>query len=134
MNLQQINLKQFMPTVLFFGITGGLLQILITILPIKVWWILPVYPIVIILTVLTLKVKKQMEITYLKAFLTLVLTIMLMTYILYFYIFLFENVNTAITLAGHARRFFSTLGLTFVFSAIIGLFFIKRKQSQAQTT
>ena len=134
MNLQQINLKQFMPTVLFFGITGGLLQILITILPIKVWWILPVYPIVIILTVLTLKVKKQMEITYLKAFLTLVLTIMLMTYILYFYIFLFENVNTAITLAGHARRFFSTLGLTIVFSAIIGLFFIKRKQSQAQTT
>ena len=52
MNLQQINLKQIMPTVLFFGIIGGLLQILITILPIKVWWILSVYPIVIILNLL----------------------------------------------------------------------------------
>lgn len=134
MNLEQINLKRIMPTVLFFGIIGGLLQILITILPIKVWWILSVYPVVIFLTVLALKVKKQMEITYLKAFATLVLTIMLMTYMLYFYIILFENVNTAITLAGHARRFFSTLGLTIIFSAVIGLIFIKRKQSQAQTT
>ena len=133
MNLQQINLKQIMPTVLFFGIIGGLLQILITILPIKVWWILSVYPIVIILTVLVLKVKKQMEITYLKAFLTLVLTIMLMTYMLYFYIILFENVNTAITLSGHARRFFSTLGITILLSAVIALLFLKRNQSKIQT-
>lgn len=133
MNLQQINLKQIMPTVLFFGIIGGLLQILITILPIKVWWILSVYPIVIILTVLVLKVKKQMEITYLKAFLVLVLTIMLMTYMLYFYIILFENVNTAITLAGHARSFFSTLGITILLSAVIALLFLKRNQSKIQT-
>ena len=133
MNLQQINLKQIMPTVLFFGIIGGLLQILITILPIKVWWILSVYPIVIILTVLVLKVKKQMEITCLKAFLVLVLTIMLMTYMLYFYIILFENVNTAITLAGHARRFFSTLGITILLSAVIALLFLKRNQSKIQT-
>lgn len=133
MNLQQINLKQIMPTVLFFGIIGGLLQILITILPIKVWWILSVYPIVIILTVLVLKVKKQMEITYLKAFLVLVLTIMLMTYMLYFYIILFENVNTAITLAGHARRFFSTLAITILLSSVIALLFLKRNQSKIQT-
>ena len=133
MNLQQINLKQIMPTVLFFGIIGGLLQILITILPIKVWWILSVYPIVIILTVLVLKVKKQMEITYLKAFLSLVLTIMLMTYMLYFYIILFENVNTAITLAGHVLRFFSTLGITLLLSAVIALLFLKRNQSKIQT-
>jgi uncharacterized membrane protein YjdF len=133
MSLQEINLKQIMPIVLLFGITGGLLQILITVLPIKVWWILSVYPIVIILTVLTLKVKKQMEITYLKAFLTLVLTIILMTYILYFYIILFENVNTAITLAGHARRFFSTLGITVILSALIALLFFKRHQSKIQT-
>ena len=133
MNLQQINLKQIMPKVLFFGIIGGLLQILITILPIKVWWILSVYPIVIILTGLVLKVKKQMEITCLKAFLVLVLTIMLMTYMLYFYIILFENVNTAITLAGHARRFFSTLGITILLSAVIALLFLKRNQSKIQT-
>lgn len=133
MNLQQINLKQIMPTVLFFGIIGGLLQILITILPIKVWWILSVYPIVIILTVLVLKVKKQMEITYLKAFLVLVLTIMLMTYMLYFYIILFENVNTAITLSGHARRFFSTLAITILLSSVIALLFLKRNQSKIQT-
>ena len=133
MNLQQINLKQIMPTVLFFGIIGGLLQILITILPIKVWWILSVYPVVVILTVLVLKVKKQMEITYLKAFLALVLTIMLMTYMLYFYIILFENVNTAITLAGHALRFFSTLGITLLLSAVIALLFLKRNQSKIQT-
>ena len=133
MSLQEINLKQIIPIVLLFGITGGLLQILITVLPIKVWWILSVYPIVIILTVLTLKVKKQMEITYLKAFLTLVLTIMLMTYILYFYVILFENVNTAITLVGHARRFFSTLGITVILSALIALLFFKRHQSKIQT-
>jgi hypothetical protein len=133
MSLQEINLKQIIPIVLLFGITGGLLQILITVLPIKVWWILSVYPIVIILTVLTLKVKKQMEITYLKAFLTLVLTIVLMTYILYFYVILFENVNTAITLSGHARRFFSTLGITVILSALIALLFFKRHQSKIQT-
>jgi hypothetical protein len=131
MNLQQINLKQIMPTVLFFGIIGGLLQILITILPIKVWWILSVYPIVIILTVLVLKVKKQMEITYLKAFLTLVLTFMLMTYILYFYIITFVNPDNGIPLEHHAWIFFIMLGLAFVSGAIMGLFFLKTNNRQA---
>lgn len=84
-------------------------------------------------TVFALKAKKRIEITYLKAFAALVLTFMLMTYILYFYIITFENPDNGITLMGHAWRFFGMLGLAIALGAIMGLFFIKRNHSQEQT-
>jgi hypothetical protein len=84
MSLQEINLKQIMPIVLICGLSGGGLLILSTLLSNKGWWSIPVYAMVMIATVLVLKAEKRFKITYLKAFLAVVLTFMLMTYILYF--------------------------------------------------
>ncbi|MDO8994533.1 hypothetical protein [Daejeonella sp.] len=125
MNLQQINLKQIMPTVLIFGLTGGALLILSTMLSNKGWWSIPIYAIVMIVTVIVLKAEKRFKIAYLKAFLTLVLTFMLMTYILYFYIITFVNPDNGILLVGHAWIFFIMLGLAITSGAIMGLFFLK---------
>ena len=134
MDLQQINLKQIMPTVLIFGLSGGGLLILSKLLSNKGWWSIPIYAMVMIATVLALKVKKQIEITYLKAFLTVVLTFMLMSYILYFYIIAFVNPDNGIPLMGHAWRFFAILGLAIFSGAIMSLFFRKQNQNMAQTT
>lgn len=133
MNLQLINLKQITPTFLIYGISGGGLLVLITIVSSKGWWIVPTYPILLLATVFALKAKKRIGITYLKAFATLVLTFMLMTYILYFYIINFENPNSGITLIGHAWRFFVMLGLGIVSSAIMSLFFLKTKNGKVIT-
>jgi uncharacterized membrane protein len=134
MDLQQINLKQIMPTILICGLSGGGLLILSTLLSNKGWWSIPIYAMVMIATVLALKVKKQIEITYLKAFLTVVLTFMLMSYILYFYIIAFVNPDNGITLMGHAWRFFAILGLAIFSGAIMSLFFRKQNHNLTQTT
>ena len=134
MNLQQINLKQIIPTVLICGLFGGGLLIVSTILSNKGWWSIPIYAMVMIATVLVLKVKKQIEITYLKAFLTVVLTFMLMSYILYFYIIAFVNPDNGITFMGHAWRFFAMLGLAIFSGAVMALFFLKRNLGSAQAS
>ena len=122
----QINLKQMIQTVLIFGLSGGALLILSTVISTKGWWSIPVYTLLMFTTVLTLKTKRRIEISYLRAFLTVVLTFMLMTYILYFYVITFVNPNNGIPLVHHAWIFFIMLGLAIVSGAIMGLFFLKR--------
>ena len=134
MNLKLINLKQIMPTVLICGLSGGGLLIVSNRLSNNGWLSIPVYATVMIATVLVLKVKKQIEITYLKAFLTVVLTFMLMSYILYFYIIAFVNPDNGIPLMGHAWRFFAILGLAIFSGAIMSLFFLKRNLGSAQAS
>jgi hypothetical protein len=75
-----------------------------------------------------------LKITYLKAFTTLVLTFMLMSYVLYFYLATFANPENGITLLGHAWRFFAILGMAVVSGAIMSLFFRKQNQNLAQVT
>jgi hypothetical protein len=132
MNLQQINLKQIISIVLICGLSRGGLLILSTLLSNKGWWSIPVYAMVMIATVLVLKAEKQFKIAYLKAFLTVVLTFMLMTYILYFYVITFVNPNNGIPLVHHAYIFFIMLGMAIVSGAIMGLFFLKRNQNLEQ--
>jgi len=132
MNSKQINLKQIIPTVLICGLCGGGLLILSTILSNKGWWSILIYAIVMIVTVLVLKAEKRFKITYLKAFSTLVLTFILTTYALYFYVIAFVNPDNGITLMGHIWRFFAILGLAVVSGAIMGLFFKKQNQNLAQ--
>ena len=125
MNLQQINLKQIMPIVLICGLSGGGLLILSTLLSNKGWWSITIYAMVMIATVLVLKAEKRFKVAYLKAFLTLVLTFILMTYLLYFYVITFVNPNNGIPLVAHAQIFFILLGLAIASGAIMGLFFLK---------
>jgi hypothetical protein len=132
MNLQQINLKQIISIVLICGLSGGGLLILSTLLSNKGWWSIPVYAMVLIATVLVLKAEKRFKIAYLKAFLTVVLTFMLMTYILYFYVITFVNPNNEIPLVHHAYIFFIMLGMAIVSGAIMGLFFLKPNQNLEQ--
>jgi len=134
MNSNQINLKQFIPTVLICGLCGGGLLILSTMVSTKGWWSMLIYLLVLSVTVLTLKAKKRVEITYLIAFMALVLTFMLMSYILYFYISIFVNPDNGITFMGHAWRFFAILGLAVLSGALMGLLFKKQNQNLAQTT
>ena len=133
MNSKQINLKEIIPTVLIYGISGGGLLILSTILSNKGWWSILIYAIVMIVTVLVLKAEKRYEITYLKAFATLVLTFILMSYALYSYVITFVNPDIGITLMGHTWRFFAILGIAIVSGAIMGLFFLKRNSGAAHT-
>ena len=131
MNSTKINLKKIIPTVLIFGLTGGGLLILTTIISTKGWWSILIYAIVMILTVLVLKAKKQFEINYLKAFLTLGSTYMLMTYVLYFYVITFVNPDNGINFTGHAIIFLIMLGLAIASGAIMGLFFLNRNHRPA---
>jgi len=133
MNLQQINLKQIISIVLICGLSGGGLLILSTLLSNKGWWSIPVYAMVMIATVLVLKAEKQFKIAYLKAFLTVVLTFMLMTYILYFYVITFVNPNNGIPLVAHAWIFFIMLCMATVSGAIMGLFFLKINHRRPKT-
>ncbi len=128
----QINLKQIIPIVLICGLSGGGLLILSSLLSNKGWWSIPVYTLLMFATVLTLKTKRRIEISYLRAFLTVVLTFMLMTYTLYFYIITFVNPDNGIQLVVHAWIFFIMLGLAIVSGAIMGLFFLKPNQNLEQ--
>ena len=132
MNLQQINLKQIIPTVLICGLCGGGLLILSSIVSTKGWWSMLIYLLVLTITVLTLKAKKHFEITYLKAFIVLVLTFMIMSYILYFYVTTFVNPDHGISFIGHAWRFFAMLGMAVASGAIMALFFRKQNQNLTQ--
>lgn len=93
-----------------------------------------IYLLVMYVTVLILKTKKLVEITYLKAFMALVLTFMIMSYILYFYVTAFVNPDHGITFIGHAWRFFAMLGLAIFSGAIMSLFFRKQNHDLTQTT
>jgi len=134
MNLQQINLKQIIPTVLICGLCGGGLLILSTLVSTRGWWSMLIYLLVLSVTVLTLKAKKLVEITYLKAFMVLVLTFMIMSYILYFYVTTFVNPDNGINLMGHVWRFFAMLGLAIFSGAVMALFFLKRNLGSAQAS
>lgn len=134
MNSKQINLKQIIPTILICGLCGGGLLTLSTIVSTKGWWSMLIYLLVLSLTVLTLKAKKNVEITYSKAFIALVLTFMIMSYILYFYVITFVNPDNGITLMGHAWRFFAMLGLAIASGVLMGLFFLKRNLGSAQAS
>jgi hypothetical protein len=133
MYLQQINLKQIMPTVLICGLSGGGLLILSTILSNKGWWSILIYAIVMIATMLVLKAEKRFKITYLKAFVTIVLTFVLTSYALYFYVITFVNPDNGITIIGHAWRFFAVLGLAIASGTLMGLFFLKANNGKANT-
>ena len=93
-----------------------------------------IYLLVLSVTVLTLRAKKRVEITYLKAFVTMVFTFMLMSYILYFYVTIFVNPDHGITFIGHAWRFFALLGLAIFSGAIMSLFFRKQNHDLTQNT
>lgn len=93
-----------------------------------------IYLLVLSVTVLTLKAKKLVEITYLKAFMVLVLTFMIMSYILYFYVTTFVNPDNGINLMGHVWRFFAMLGLAIFSGAVMALFFLKRNLGSAQAS
>ena len=134
MNLKLINLKQIMPTVLICGLSGGGLLIVSNRLSNNGWLSIPVYATVMIATVLVLKTQKRFRVTYLKAFVTLVLTFILTSYALYFYIITFINQDNGINVMGHIWRFLAILGLAVVSGAIMGLFFKKQNQNLAQTT
>lgn len=133
MNLQQINLKQIMPTVLICGLSGGGLLIVSNRLSNNGWLSIPVYATVMIATVLVLKTQKRFRVTYLKAFVTLVLTFILTSYALYFYIITFINQDNGINLMGHIWRFLAILGLAVVSGAIMGLFFLKTNKGKTNT-
>jgi len=134
MNSKLLNLKQIIPTVLICGLCGGGLLILNTIVSSKGWWSMLIYLLILSLTVLALKAKKLVEITYLIALMTLVLTFMLMSYILYFYVTTFVNPDNGITLMGHAWRFFAMLGMAILSGALMGLFFLKKSLGSAQAS
>jgi len=133
MNLQQINLKQIISIVLICGLSGGGLLIVSNRLSNNGWLSIPVYAMVMIATVIVLKAEKRFKVSYLKAFLTLVLTFILTSYALYSYVIIFVNHDNGINLMGHIWRFLAILGMAVVSGAIMGLFFLKLKPSQAQT-
>lgn len=133
MNLQQINLKQIMPTVLICGLSGGGLLIVSNRLSNNGWLSIPVYATVMIATVLVLKAEKRFRVTYLKASATLVLTFILTSYALYFYVITFINQDNGINLMGHAWRFLAILGLAVVSGGIMGLFFLNTNKGKANT-
>ena len=133
MNLKLINLKQIMPTVLICGLSGGGLLIVSNRLSNNGWLSIPVYATVMIATVLVLKAQKRFRVTYLKAFVTLVLTFILTSYALYFYIITFINQDNGINFMGHAWRFLAILGLAVVSGAIMGLFFLKTNKGKTNT-
>ena len=131
MKSNQINLKQILPTVIIWGLLGGGLLVAVSLLTIKFWWIILTYAIVMFATMFTIKVNKIIDINYLKTLLTGVLTFMIMTSVMYFYIILVENPNNGITLWGHTWRFLVTLGFALASGAILGLFFVKRDHDTA---
>ena len=133
MNLKLINLKQIMPTVLICGLSGGGLLIVSNRLSNNGWLSIPVYATVMIATVLVLKAEKRFRVTYLKASATLVLTFILTSYALYFYIITFINQDNGINFMGHAWRFLAILGLAVVSGAIMGLFFLKTNKGKTNT-
>ncbi|HLG33650.1 MAG TPA: hypothetical protein VI757_02120 [Bacteroidia bacterium] len=120
-------MKQIFPTILICGLLGGGLLIVTTLLPIKGWWSILTYAIVMFATMFVIKANKRIEINYLKTLVTGVLTFMIMSYVLYFYISIFENPNSGITLWGHTWRFLAMLGFALASSAILGLFFYETK-------
>ena len=121
MNSNELNLKQLFPTILIFGLLGGALVIGVESLTIKGWWIIPVYGIVLIATIVTLKFKK-VELNFFKTFVSVVLTFMIMTIVLYIYTLIFINPNVEITLWGHTWRLLAMLGFVVVSGVILGLF------------
>ena len=133
MNLEQINLKQIMPTVLICGLSGGGLLIVSNRLSNNGWLSIPVYATVMIATVLVLKAEKRFRVTYLKASATLVLTFILTSYALYFYVITFINQDNGINLMGHSWRFLAILGLAVVSGGIMGLFFLKTNKGKTNT-
>ena len=125
MTLKQINLKQLVPIVIIFGLFGGGLLILGTILFTKARWIILIYSLVMVATMLALKFNKHIEINYLKSFITGVLTFILMSVVMYFFILIWVNPNNEIDLWGHVWRFLAIIGIAIASSAVLGMFFRK---------
>lgn len=129
MKSNDLELRTIFPTGLICGLLGGGGLVLVSIMPIKGWWVIPVYVVAMHATMLALKFNRKIEVTYAKAFLTGVLTFMLMTFILYFYIMNFGNPASDITFYGHALRVLVMFGIAMISSAILSLFFLKRKHN-----
>ena len=129
MKANQIELKQIISTAIIFGLFGGCLLVYTIFLPIKGWWSILTYAIVMVTALLKLKANKKIEINYLKLFMTGVLTFIIMSYVLYFYISIFENPISGINLWGHTWRFLAILGFALASSAILALFF-RRKNTE----
>jgi hypothetical protein len=70
MKSNQINLKQIFPTVIICGLLGGGLLVATSLLPIKGWWSILTYAIVLFSTMFTIKANTEIEITYVKTLVT----------------------------------------------------------------
>ena len=125
MNLKQINLKQVLPIVIILGLFGGGLLIVGTLLFTKARWLILIYSLVMVSAMLALKFNKNIEINYLKSFITGVLTFVLMSYIYYLYSLIWINPDNEIDLWGHAWRFLAIIGMAISSGAVLGLFFRK---------
>ena len=131
MRKNQISLKEILPTVLIMGIIGVVLligtELLISnhLFLHKGWWIILTYAIAMFATMFVLRANKNIEMNYLKSFVTGVMTFMLMTLILDLYFCI--QLNNVIPLWGHSLRFMAMFGFALASSAIVALFFRKRK-------
>jgi hypothetical protein len=94
----------------------------------KGWWIILPYALVLIASMLILRLNKNIEMNYQKAFIASVIIFMLMTIIMYLYICIIENPISGITVWGHTWRMLIMLGFAVVSGAYLGLFFIKREK------
>lgn len=126
MNLNQIKLKQFFLTVIICGLIGGALLILTALLPIKGYWSILIYAIVMIGTIFVVKLNEQIEINYIKTLLIGFIVFLMMSYVRYFYIEFFRHPNRVTPIWGHTWRFIAVIGFALISGSILGLFFMKR--------
>jgi|GEM_PF-2183957 len=132
MNLNQINLKQFFPTVLNCGLIGGVFLIGTTSLPIKGYWSILTYVIVMFTTMFVVKLNKQIEIDFTKTLLISLITFIIMSYVKYFHVEFFRHPNRVTPIWHHTWRFLAVFVFALVSSSILGLFFMKRTTKLTQ--
>ena len=87
------------------------------------------YPLVMFPAMWVLKANRKIEINYLKTLVTGLLIFMLMTTVLYIYLWIY--LNNGITLWGHTWRFLAIFGFALASGAILGLFFRKRNAASS---
>ena len=130
MKINRLDLKEILPTVIICGLLGGALMIIVPFFTNKGFLQVTPYFLIFIFIRLALRTAlkkfKKMEMNYLKAFITGVLTFMLMTYIYYFYVMIWENPHNGILLWGHIWRLLFIFGAATILSAILALFFAKQ--------
>ena len=100
-----------------WGIIGGIALILATQLTTNGPLQISPYPPLLIAAILTIAIADKSKITFRKLFITGLLTFGIMTLFLYFYILIFVNPNSGITIQGHLWR----LGLMALIGSISSL-------------